>query len=265
MALEPSEALLGRLPGHPVLLWLALLAVSSLLAVLQLVDVLSGLFGSGVLHDVGRNVDPSGGPASTGSAPGAVNGDDEEEEDDDDCATQERWLLEYQEQLDNHVKQLETMQQKADALVAELTAMADGAQNEVAWHLVQSLLSKLLAILTSKYGGSLGDLYGTTTDPLGAVPGVGDALAAIDFFKEVNGYFDLMQGDIEAVAELAEQHGLPETKRFVEKMRELQDIGSKGRQINYQIDEINVQKDQWQEKLDKAQAELDKCRASKAA
>ncbi|HUG74443.1 MAG TPA: PrsW family glutamic-type intramembrane protease [Acidimicrobiia bacterium] len=271
MALEPTAPLLSRLTANGPLLWLTLLAVSGVLAVLQVVDVLGGLFGGGGLHDVGRNVDPTGGPASTGSAPGAANGDDEEEED-DDCATQERWLLEcqsrvdtYQQQLDNHVKQLEAMQQKADALVAELTAMADGAQSEVAWHLIQSLISKLLALVTSKYGGPLGKAYGTTTDPLGALPGVGDAKAAIEFFTEMQGYFDLMQGDIEAVAELAEEHGLAETKRFVEKMRELQDIGSKGRQIGYQIDEINVQKDQWQEKLDKAREELDKCRSSKAA
>ena len=87
----------------------------------------------------------------------------------------------------------------------------------------------------------------------------------VRFFQEISSYFQLMSGDLDGVAQFADEHNLVTAQRFVETMRELQRLAARGSQLGNKMDEVRVDLKKWQEELDKAEAALQACEAGHAA
>ena len=216
----------------------------------------------------------AGAGAVGGMAGGAGTGTDEdeeapppEEEEPDPCAGErsgvqraESMVDMYNSQIQILSKQLDGMKGPADQLIAELQALAPQAQSEVSWNMVQTLITKLLeAVVAAGPAGPALESLQTMADPTGAIPGSD----LVGFFNDLNGYFGVLAGDMDAVADLADSQGLPITKQFVDKMRELEGIKNQAAPIANRINHIrDDQLADAQRKLDDARRQLADCQAA---
>jgi len=122
-------------------------------------------------------------------------------------------------------------------------------------------LGELVTMLVAPEIAEAREVIDLATDPAGAIPG----MEYVRFFQEISSYFQLMSGDLDGVAQFADEHNLVTAQRFVETMRELQRLAARGSQLGNKMDEVRVDLKKWQEELDKAEAALQACEAGHAA
>ena len=226
--------------------------------------------------DVGSNCDPW----CLGSGAGGLGGsadpsdEEEEEEEEEDCAGERRGVLEaqsrvdtYQAQLDAYAEQLNKMKPEAERLAQEAAALATTARNELmlhaAWDAVYRIVSNLAGGFSTVLGMAGGDPGAVAGVGLGELPG-GDLplLDAADFARRLHQYYQIIQGDLSSLRELADAEGLTNVQRFLDKMAELGSLGARGAQIANEMAEIKVDQDQWNEELEKRKEALRACEES---
>ena len=129
---------------------------------------------------------------------------------------------------------------------------------------LEALFEKLADLVTHLVAPEIAaakDVIDLATEPSGAIPG----MEYVNFFNELVGYFKLMQGGLDNVAQFADEHDLVTTKRFVETMRELQQLAARGSQLGNRMDTVRVELKGWEDKLQQAKAALEACEAAHAA
>ena len=111
----------------------------------------------------------------------------------------------------------------------------------------------------------------TASNPLSQVPGYStpsDFAENVNFFKEMNQYFQASQGDLKALEELSNANNMPAVSQFVDVMKEMNQKVDEGyallNSINNPTNGIQQQLDEAQNKLSEDQQALADCQASNA-
>jgi hypothetical protein len=230
------------------------------------------------LADVGRNIHPMGpaaaGAGGAGAAGGAAGGPPDKSKPPDPCAGERRAVFvdqsridTYKDQLNYYSNQIDKLANPAKEMLAKAADLAPQAGAEVTMQFAQTLIQKLLEVTAEVLaGGSEGvETVKTTidavTNPLSQVPGQSVA-ENINFFKELYPFYQISQGDMNALEKLCEENNLPATQQFVDVMKELNSLVAQGNTLAYQMSEIQVSMKTAEDQLSADQQALADCEAN---
>jgi hypothetical protein len=222
--------------------------------------------------------------SGSGLAGPAAGGPDEEEEEPDDCAGQRRGVQMAEgfvntktSQINSDKLQINELAAPMQELLDRMSSLADEAQAEVLWYLLDQLLDKFKDVLTSRipvggtglnlddilgFGGDItGDMSGETFGE-GADAGIGDVA---DFFQDLSNYYTLVAGSWEDLGKMADAEGMPAIKAYVDAMMQLRKLTDRGHELVNAIRNKEMELEDLQRKLDEARAELAACMASSGA
>lgn len=231
-----------------------------------LLDVQQNLGWGGALGSFGAGAAAAGGPVPP------------KDKDPDPCAGERRAVLadqgtvdEYKGQLDLYAQQIDRLAGPADQLVKQATALAPAAQSEVEEQFAMTALNKLLQMLVEA-AGPLGEGaaavsagVGLVSDPLGSLKGGADDSGYLEtgqFLSEMYQYFQVSQGNLNALEELCKEDPLPAAQQFLEAMSELQSLAAQGHTLVNAMNHVQDSLQQAQDKLAKDQQDLADCEAS---
>jgi hypothetical protein len=258
----------------------ALLAGIAVPVIVGLVLKALGLIHGASLHtwllDTGRNVDASGfwGSLGAGAAAGAGGGDAPHDKDPDPCAGERKAVLKDQGDIDNCKGQLDSYATRIDHLAnpmnaaqAKVEALAPAAQSEVAQQFAMSAITTLLqGAMQEIAGGSeaVEDVNKTIeflSNPLSQVPGQ-SAVEFGSFLKEMYQYFQVSQGNLNALEELCKENpSLVEAKQFLDAMTELQNYVNEGYGLVNRMNGVQEKLQKARDQLKQDQQDLDDCEA----
>jgi hypothetical protein len=281
---------------HHSVLWsfaaalLAIIAVPAFFVavVLKLLALAHGLSAHSWLLDVGQNV-PLGGAAGGGPAGGAGSGDPNPSPDDKDpdpCAGEKSALIRdqgfvdtYKSQLDYYAQQIDALAAPAQQLLNQASGLASAAQWEVEKQFLltagTTVIQLLMAVVTD--GQAAQGLLGgedtaksveevsktleTAQNPLSQVPGQSNVETA-NFFQEMYQYFQVSQGNLNALEELCKENPLPAAQQFLNVMQQLDQLISQGHSLVNQMNGIQDPLDQAKNKVNQDQQDLADCQAA---
>lgn len=265
--------------------------------VLKTLGLLHGATLHGWLLDVGQNVTPLG--AAGGAAAGAAGAGGPlppKDKDPDPCAGEARAVLADQGTVDMLKGQLEAKEAQINALnapisalAAQASALASQAKTELLEQFAVTVLTKVVqglmvamgdpAVAPEMLGGKeaaeavegVSKVVETASNPLSQVPGYStpsDFAENVNFFKEMNQYFQASQGDLKALEELSNANNMPAVSQFVDVMKEMNQKVDEGyallNSINNPTNGIQQQLDEAQNKLSEDEQALADCQASNA-
>lgn len=265
--------------------------------VLKTLGLLHGATLHGWLLNVGQNVTPLG--AAGGAAAGAAGAGGPlppKDKDPDPCAGEARAVLADQGTVDMLKGQLEAKEAQINALnapisalAAQASALASQAKTELLEQFAVTVLTKVVqglmvamgdpAVAPEMLGGKeaaeavegVSKVVETASNPLSQVPGYStpsDFAENVNFFKEMNQYFQASQGDLKALEELSNANNMPAVSQFVDVMKEMNQKVDEGyallNSINNPTNGIQQQLDEAQNKLSEDQQALADCQASNA-
>ena len=105
---------------------------------------------------------------------------------------------------------------------------------------------------------------GLVSNPAGAVVGAADSNKIVEdtnFFKEMYQYFQVSQGNLNALEELCKDSPLPAASQFLQVMEELNQRVAQGYALVNAMNQIQDQLQDAQDKLNQDQKALDDCEA----
>jgi len=258
----------GELPG-PVIAGLALKALGSLHGVsLQawLLDVQQNLGWGGALGALGTGAAGAGGPVPS------------KDKDPDPCAGERRAVLAdqgtvdmYKGQLDSYARRIDGLAGPADELVTRAMALAPAAQAEVAEQFALTAITKLIQLVSEAAGplgegaGAVGGAVGIVSNPVGAAKGAVPGYSYVEngkFLSEMYQYFQISQGNLNALEELCKENPLPAAQQFLEVMTELQSLAAQGHALVNAMNQVQDNLQQAQDKLNQDQQDLADCEAA---
>jgi len=230
------------------------------------------------LLDVGHHIPPLGAAGGAGAGGAAGSGGpggppDSKSKDPDPCAGEKRAVLADQGTIDTIKGQLDSISQEINALagpanrlISRATELAPAAQSEVAQQFAITAITKLVQSLAAVTGEGEGveavaKTIDTIQNPLSQVPGQSGAEEA-SFIKEMYQYFQVSQGNLNALEELCKENPLPEAQQFLETMTELQGLIAQGNKLLNWMGHIQDDLKNAQDKLDKDQQALADCEAA---
>jgi hypothetical protein len=247
-----------------------------------LLDVQQNLGFDGALGALGAGAAGAGGPVPT------------KDKDPDPCAGERRAVLADQGNVDVIKQELNLKESQISALEApfqqlqkQATALASQAKSELLEQFAITVISKLIEGLMVAMGepefapGTLGGagaaktvdtvsaVIGTVSNPAGQVTGstIGSEAAAgiagnASFFNQMYQYFQASQGDLNAVAQLANANNLPVAKEFVDVMNQMNQLVNQGVALANALPQIQEKLDDAQAKLKQDQQDLENCEDS---
>ncbi len=251
-----------------------------------------GLLHGGSLHawlqDVGHNLPPIGaaGGAGAGAGAGGEPTPPINPKDPDPCAGERRAVLADQGTVDMYNGQLQTYSQQINALGApaerlldQAAEQAEAAQSEVEQQFALTAITKLIGIAMAQMGSAslAPELLGGSeaaegveavnktiegvSNPLSQVPGQNVAETG-NFVKEMYQYFQVAQGNLEALEELCKENPMPEAHAFLETMTELNQLVTQGYALVNALNQVQDKLNDAKDKLDQDQQALADCEAS---
>ena len=247
-----------------------------------LLDVQQNLGSGGALGGFGAGAAGAGGPVPP------------KDNDPDPCEVAKRAVLADQGNVEVIQHELNIQESKIGALEApfqqlqkQATALASQAESELLEQFAISAISKLIEGLMVAMGepefapGTLGGagaaktvdtvsaVIGTVSNPAGQLTGskIGSEAAAgvagnASFFNEMYQYFQASQGDLNAVAQLANANNLPAAKQFVDVMNQMNQLVNQGVALANALPQIQEKLDEAQATLKQDQQDLEKCEES---
>lgn len=231
-----------------------------------LLDVQQNLGWGGALGAVGAGAAGAGGPVPP------------KDKDPDPCAGEKRAILAdngtvemYKGQLDLYAQQIDSLAGPADDLVKNANSLAPAAQSEVEEQFALTAITKLVQLL-AEAAGPLGEGaaavsagVGIVSDPVGAVKGAADENSYLEngkFLSEMYQYFQVSQGNLNALEELCKENPLPAAQQFLEVMTELQNLAAQGHTLVNAMNHVQENLQQAQDKLAQDEKDLADCEAS---
>jgi hypothetical protein len=247
-----------------------------------LLDVQQNLGFGGALGALGAGAAGAGGPVPT------------KDKDPDPCAGERRAVLADQGNVDVIKQEINLTESQISALQApfnqlqtQATALASQANSELLKDFAITVVTKLIQGLMVAMGepefapGTLGGagaastvdsvsgVIGTVTNPVGQVTGStigGEAATGVvenaGFFMQMYQYFQASQGDLNAVAQLANANNLPAAKQFVDVMKQMNQLVNQGCTLANALPQLQVKLDGAQAKLTQDQQDLKNCEDS---
>jgi len=219
-----------------------------------------------------------GGIGGVGAAAGGVGGPNSPyDKDIDPCAGEKRAVLADQGtvdmlkgQLNSKAGQISALDAPMNQLLAQASALAPQAQSEVEQQFALTAITKLVQ-LVAEMSGDLGEgaaavssAVGLVSNPAGAVVGAADSNKIVEdtnFFKEMYQYFQVSQGNLNALEELCKDNPLPAASQFLQVMEELNQSVAQGYALVNAMNQIQDQLQDAQDKLNQDQKALDDCEA----
>jgi hypothetical protein len=247
-----------------------------------LLDVQQNLGFDGALGALGAGAAGAGGPVPT------------KDKDPDPCAGERRAVLADQGSVDVIKQEINLTESQINALQApfnqlqtQATALASQANSELLEDFAMTVITKLIQGLMVAMGepefapGTLGGagaastvdsvsgVIGTVTNPVGQVTGStigGEAATGVvenaGFFMQMYQYFQASQGDLNAVAQLANANNLPAAKQFVDVMKQMNQLVNQGCALANALPQLQEKLDGAQAKLTQDQQDLKNCEDS---
>jgi hypothetical protein len=247
-----------------------------------LLDVQQNLGFDGALGALGAGAAGAGGPVPT------------KDKDPDPCAGERRAVLADQGSVDVIKQEINLTESQINALQApfnqlqtQATALASQANSELLEDFAMTVITKLIQGLMVAMGepefapGTLGGagaastvdsvsgVIGTVTNPVGQVTGStigGEAATGVvenaGFFMQMYQYFQASQGDLNAVAQLANANNLPAAKQFVGVMKQMNQLVNQGCALANALPQLQEKLDGAQAKLTQDQQDLKNCEDS---
>ena len=247
-----------------------------------LLDVQQNLGFDGALGALGAGAAGAGGPVPTKG------------KDPDPCAGERRAVLADQGSVDVIKQEINLTESQISALQApfnqlqtQATALASQANSELLQDFAITVVTKLIQGLMVAMGepafapGTLGGagaastvdsvsgVIGTVTNPVGQVTGStigGEAATGVvenaGFFMQMYQYFQASQGDLNAVAQLANANNLPAAKQFVNVMEQMNQLVNQGCALANALPQLQEKLDGAQAKLTQDQQDLKNCEDS---
>jgi len=256
----------------------ALLAGVSLPVMVGLVLKALGLLHGASLHlwllDVQQNLGFDGALGALGAgAAGADGPGPSNDNDPDPCAAEKRAVLldqgtvdMYKGQITYYANGINNLAGPANNLVNRATALAPAAQSEVEKSFALTAITTLIQLVADASGlGGGTTVVGFVTNPVGAVAGGVPGYTEVQdakFLAQMYQYFQVAQGDINALAQLCKTNPLPDAQQFLEVMQALQNLVAQGDALVRQMDEAQDNLNKAQEQLTKDQQDLANCEAS---
>jgi hypothetical protein len=237
-----------------------------------------GLINDSSLHtfllDVGHHVKHLGPLGGAGGAAGGAGSPDPPKDPDDPCAGEARALAQAQGTVGMLEGQIDAVQTQIDNLAKPMVqalnqaaALAPAAQTEVAQQFALTAATKLLQLAGGEAGEAVSGIYGLASDPGGtAVSGLTSIPENINFFTEMYQYFQVSQGNLDALKELCQDNPLPEAQNFLNAINTLEGLVAQGHALVNNLDApdhgLQQQLTDAKAKVDQYQKDLDNCQAS---
>jgi hypothetical protein len=146
----------------------------------------------------------------------------------------------------------------------QAAALAPAAQSEVAQQFALTAITQLLSLFGGEGASAASELYGLATDPLNSA--TGGISGSVSFLNEIYQYFQVSQGNLEALKELCQNNPLPDAQNFLNAMNNLQGLVAQGYALVNKLDMpdhgLLDQLTQAKATVDQDQKDLDDCQAS---
>jgi len=230
------------------------------------------------LLDVQQNLGWGGAVGALGAGAAGAGGPVPSNNDPDPCAGERRAVLAdqgtvdmYKGQLDWYAKQIDSLAGPADELVNRAKALAPAAQAEVEEQFALTAITKLIQLVSEAAGplgegaGAIGGVVGIVSKPVGAAKGAVPGYSYVEngkFLSEMYQYFQISQGNLNALEELCKENPLPAAQQFLEVMNELQNLAAQGHAVVNAMNQVQDNLQQAQDKLNQDQQDLADCEAA---
>jgi len=176
------------------------------------------------------------------------------------------------DQIDAYQKQLDQLAPSLRSLLNQIQQLEGTVRRELAEHFALEAAQKILELLAAIYGGDVGDAVGAFTDPGGIVKVGGasigeytDAIqSAINAYNLFKNWGNLDQS-LAQLDDIANEDNLPDITKFVDDVRELDQLSAKAAHLKEKIDELEVELKDLEAKLAADEKALAECEAAHAA
>jgi hypothetical protein len=228
-----------------------------------LLDVQQNLGGSGALGAIGAGAAGAGDPVPP-------KGDDP-----DPCAGEKRAVLAdngivemYKGQITYYSNGINNLAGPANQLVDKAYSQAAAAKSEVVEQFALTAITQLIQLVANASGlGGGTTIVGFATNPVGTVAGNVPGMTTVQnatFLAQMYQYFQVSQGDLNALAQLCKANPLPDAQQFLETMQALQNLVNQGNELVKEQADAQDNLAKAQDQLAKDQQDLDACVASHA-
>ena len=230
------------------------------------------------LLDVGHNMKALGAAGGVGAGAAAAGEPTApKDKDPDPCAGEARAVLQdlgtvdmYKGQINAVANRITKLANPMNQLVEEAQKLAPQAQSEVEQQFIQSAITELMQLLAEESGlgggaAAVSSAVGLVTDPAGAVVSAADEnhiVEGVNFLKEMYRYFQISQGDLNALEEFCKENPMPVASQFLNVMDQLKQNVAQGYALVNEINQIQNQLQDAQNKLIEDQKALKDCQDS---
>lgn len=234
-----------------------------------------GLINDHSLHtfllDVGHHVKHLGASGGAGGAAGGAGSPTPPKDPDDPCAGEARALKTAQsiaETLQDEItavqKQIGKLASPMQQALNQAAALAPAAASEVKQQLLMTMITKFLTTFGGEGAEAANALYTLATNPLSSA--TNELSENISLLNEMYQYFQVSQGNLDALKELCEENPMPDAQNFLNAMNDLQGLVAQGYAL---VNDLNApdhglldQLTKAQDTVDKDQKDLDDCQSS---
>jgi hypothetical protein len=206
-----------------------------------------------------------------GGAAGGAGSPDPPKDPDDPCAGQARALKAAQSIVETLQAEINATQKQIGKLanpmqqaLNQTATLATAAASEVKQQFALTAITQLLSVLGGEGAEAVSELYGLATNPLGTA--TGGMSENVSFLNEMYQYFQVSQGNLDALKELCQENPMPDAQNFLNAMNNLQGLVDQGYAL---VNDLNApdhglldQLTKAQDTVDQDQKDLDDCKAS---